>query len=133
MLDEQASLRCAELMLEENERIDDLQLVGLRILQKTTGFRFGMDAVLLSDFARVEERDRVADFGTGTDDAGGAEVSGRGDDSGVMYPDGGGELGVILTQLGAEGQNQFLDAFQCLPGIRESGKIFPGKGMGQIE
>ena len=53
-------------MLEENERIDDLQLVGLRILQKTTGFRFGMDAVLLSDFARVEERDRVADFGTGT-------------------------------------------------------------------
>ena len=66
MLDEQASLRCAELMLEENERIDDLQLVGLRILQKTTGFRFGMDAVLLSDFARVEERDRVADFGTGT-------------------------------------------------------------------
>ena len=53
-------------MLEENERIDDLQLVGLRILQKTTGFRFGMDAVLLSDFARVEERERVADFGTGT-------------------------------------------------------------------
>ncbi|MGN1368407.1 MAG: tRNA1(Val) (adenine(37)-N6)-methyltransferase, partial [Aristaeellaceae bacterium] len=39
---------------------------GLRIIQKNNGFRFGMDAVLLADFARVEERDRVADFGTGT-------------------------------------------------------------------
>ena len=48
------------------ERIDDLQLQGLRIIQKDSGFRFGMDAVLLADFARVEERDRVADFGTGT-------------------------------------------------------------------
>ncbi len=66
MLDEQAALLCSELMLEENERIDDLQLAGLRILQKRNGFRFGMDAVLLADFARVEERDRAADFGTGT-------------------------------------------------------------------
>ena len=53
-------------MIGENERIDDLQLAGLRILQKTNGFRFGMDAVLLADFARVEARDRAADFGTGT-------------------------------------------------------------------
>lgn len=50
----------------EGERVDDLQLAGLRILQKDRGFRFGMDAVLLSDFARVEPRDRAADFGTGT-------------------------------------------------------------------
>ena len=49
-----------------DERVDDLQLAGLRILQKQSGFRFGMDAVLLADFARVEERDRAADFGTGT-------------------------------------------------------------------
>ena len=53
-------------MLLEGERIDDLQLQGLRIIQKEKGFRFGMDAVLLADFARVEERDRAADFGTGT-------------------------------------------------------------------
>lgn len=46
--------------------MDDLQLAGLRIIQKKGGFRFGMDAVLLADFARVEARDRVADFGTGT-------------------------------------------------------------------
>ena len=53
-------------MLHEGERIDDLQLQGLRIIQKERGFRFGMDAVLLADFARVDERDRAADFGTGT-------------------------------------------------------------------
>lgn len=53
-------------MLREGERIDDLQLQGLRIIQKEKGFRFGMDAVLLADFARVEERDKAADFGTGT-------------------------------------------------------------------
>lgn len=49
-----------------DERLDDLQLAGMRILQKKSGFRFGMDAVLLADFARVEPRDRVGDFGTGT-------------------------------------------------------------------
>lgn len=48
------------------ERVDDLQLAGLRILQKESGFRFGMDAVLLADFSRVDPRDRAADFGTGT-------------------------------------------------------------------
>ena len=53
-------------MLYEGERIDDLQLQGLRIIQKEKGFRFGMDAVLLADFARVDERDCIADFGTGT-------------------------------------------------------------------
>lgn len=53
-------------LIREDERLDDLQLAGLRIIQKSSGFRFGMDAVLLADFARVEERDRVADFGTGT-------------------------------------------------------------------
>lgn len=53
-------------LIHPGERLDDLQLAGMRILQKETGFRFGMDAVLLADFARVEERDLVADFGTGT-------------------------------------------------------------------
>lgn len=53
-------------LMQPGERLDDLQLAGMRILQKEAGFRFGMDAVLLADFARVEERDTVADFGTGT-------------------------------------------------------------------
>lgn len=53
-------------MIRPDERVDDLQLQGLRIIQKNSGFRFGMDAVLLADFARVEPRDLAADFGTGT-------------------------------------------------------------------
>lgn len=53
-------------LIHPGERLDDLQLAGLRILQKETGFRFGMDAVLLADFARVEAKSMVVDFGTGT-------------------------------------------------------------------
>ena len=53
-------------MILPGERLDSLQLAGLRILQKERGFRFGMDAVLLADFARIAPRDYVADFGTGT-------------------------------------------------------------------
>ena len=53
-------------MIRDGERIDDLQLQGLRIIQKESGFRFGMDAVLLADFTRLESRERAADFGTGT-------------------------------------------------------------------
>ena len=53
-------------LLQPGERIDDLQLDGLRIIQKEKGFRFGMDAVLLADFARIDPKGRVADFGTGT-------------------------------------------------------------------
>lgn len=60
-----ASARIAFLM-REDERLDDLQLAGMKILQKRSGFRFGMDAVLLADFVRAEAKDQVADFGTGT-------------------------------------------------------------------
>ena len=53
-------------MILPGERLDSLQLARLRILQKERGFRFGMDAVLLADFARIAPGDYVADFGTGT-------------------------------------------------------------------
>ena len=52
--------------LMENERLDDLQRNGLKIIQKTDGFCFGMDAVLLSGFASVKPGERVLDLGTGT-------------------------------------------------------------------
>ena len=52
--------------MNDDERLDDLQFAGLKILQKTAGFRFGMDAVLLSDFVRAEAQATVADCGTGT-------------------------------------------------------------------
>lgn len=53
--------------LKENERIDDLELNNLKIIQNTKGFCFGMDSVLLSDFAKNIKKDsKVIDLGTGT-------------------------------------------------------------------
>lgn len=52
--------------INEKERIDDLQLNGLKIIQNVEGFCFGVDAVLLSDFADVKRNNRVLDIGTGT-------------------------------------------------------------------
>lgn len=80
-------------MLREGERIDDLQLQGLRIIQKEKGFRFGMDAVLLADFARVEERDHAADFGTGT--------------------------GILPLLIAGRGRAKQIDAFEIQPDMAE--------------
>ena len=52
--------------LKENERIDDLQRNGYKIIQNEKKFCFGMDAVLLSGFAAVRQGERVLDIGTGT-------------------------------------------------------------------
>lgn len=53
--------------LLENERIDDLEFENLKIIQNTTGFCFGIDSVLLSDFAKeVKNGSKVMDIGTGT-------------------------------------------------------------------
>ncbi len=55
-----------DMALKENERIDDLQRNGYRIIQNPDKFCFGMDAVLLSGFVRVRAGSRVLDMGTGT-------------------------------------------------------------------
>ncbi len=52
--------------LLENERIDDLQKNGYRIIQNPEKFCFGMDAVLLSGFAKVKAGENALDLGTGT-------------------------------------------------------------------
>ena len=56
----------SEVEIRENERIDDLQCKGLRIIQNKEKFCFGIDAVLLSSFAAVKAGDKVLDMGTGT-------------------------------------------------------------------
>ena len=53
-------------MLKPNERIDDLQRNNYKIIQDPERFCFGMDAVLLSGFARAKEGDHIIDLGTGT-------------------------------------------------------------------
>ena len=54
-----------EVEIKANERVDELGRNGYRIIQNPDRFCFGMDAVLLSDFAKVKEGDRVLDFCTG--------------------------------------------------------------------
>ena len=49
-----------------NERLDDLQIKGYEIIQSPGRFCFGMDAVLLSGFAKVKKGETALDLGTGT-------------------------------------------------------------------
>ena len=55
-----------ESLLRPGERIDDLQFMGLKIIQSPDAFRFGMDSVLLADFSAARKGDRVCDLGSGT-------------------------------------------------------------------
>lgn len=56
-----------KLELKENERIDDLQYKGLKVIQNNKGFCFGIDSVILSDFAKnIKDNSRVVDLGTGS-------------------------------------------------------------------
>lgn len=53
--------------LKENERVDDLEFKGLKIIQNKEGFCFGIDSILLSDFAKnIKRGTKVLDLGTGT-------------------------------------------------------------------
>ena len=52
--------------MKPGERLDDLQIKGYEIIQSPGRFCFGMDAVLLSSFAKVKRGERALDLGTGT-------------------------------------------------------------------
>lgn len=52
--------------LYPEERLDELQRNGYKIIQNEKKFCFGMDAVLLSGFANVREGEQALDLGTGT-------------------------------------------------------------------
>ena len=51
--------------LYEGERLDDLQRDGMYIIQNPKWFCFGMDAVLLSAYAKVKEGEKCLDLGCG--------------------------------------------------------------------
>lgn len=51
--------------LFEGERIDDLQIKDKKIIQNPKFFCFGIDAVLIANFAKVKKNDNVVDIGTG--------------------------------------------------------------------
>ena len=52
-------------LVKSGERLDDLQLNGLELIQDPKKFCFGVDAVFLSDFVRVRPGENVLDLGTG--------------------------------------------------------------------
>ena len=53
--------------LKENERIDDLEFKNLKIIQNKNGFCFGIDSVLLVNFAKeIKKQSKILDLGTGT-------------------------------------------------------------------
>lgn len=56
-----------DIELRENERIDDLEYKDLKIIQNKDGFCFGIDSVLLTDYAKeIKNNSTVMDLGTGT-------------------------------------------------------------------
>lgn len=56
-----------KVLIKENERIDDLELNNLKIIQNKECFCFGIDSVLLSDFAKnIKKNSKVIDLGTGS-------------------------------------------------------------------
>jgi len=55
-----------EVILRENEKIEDLQCRGLKIIQNKKWFCFGMDAVLLTNYCDIKNNSKVVDLGTGT-------------------------------------------------------------------
>ena len=58
-------------IIKPNERLDDLQIPmpngkSLSVIQNPKGFCFGVDAVLLANFAQIRKNFKVVDFGTGS-------------------------------------------------------------------
>ena len=53
-------------LIKSNERLDDLYRKGYKIIQNPEKFCFGIDAILLSDYAKVRKGERAVDLGTGT-------------------------------------------------------------------
>lgn len=53
-------------LVKDDETLEDLQLSGLSLIQKKDGFRFGIDAVLLSDFAKDVKAEKMLDMCTGS-------------------------------------------------------------------
>ena len=88
--------------LKPGERLDDLQIKGYEIIQSPGRFCFGMDAVLLSAFAKVKAGECVLDLGTGT--------------------------GILPILLAAKTKGKHFTGLEIVTGdIKEASQIF-GKG-----
>lgn len=56
----------SEVIIYPDERVDDIGFSGYRLIQNPRWFCYGVDAVLIADFARMKRGCKAADLGTGT-------------------------------------------------------------------
>ena len=54
-----------KIILNNDERLDDLQLDGLKIIQKKDGYGFTSDSVLLANFVKTKHSDKCVEIGAG--------------------------------------------------------------------
>jgi tRNA1Val (adenine37-N6)-methyltransferase len=59
------TLKSSDIPLQADESIDEFMHGRLRLIQPRCGYRFSIDAVLLSQFVTTKAGDRVVDLGTG--------------------------------------------------------------------
>lgn len=59
------SLRSPDVKLLPDESIDEFMDGRLKLIQSKTGYRFSIDAILLSQFVTIKRGDRIVDLGTG--------------------------------------------------------------------
>ncbi len=52
--------------LKKNEKIEDLEAKGLKIIQAKDSYRFSVDSVLLLNFVRLKNFENIIDLGTGS-------------------------------------------------------------------
>ena len=53
-------------MIDKDERLDDLNLDGLKIIQKIDGYGFTSDSVLLANFVKTKKTDVCVEVGVGS-------------------------------------------------------------------
>lgn len=112
------------MLQSDKERIDDLGRNGYRIIQNKSCFCFGMDAVLLSDFAKAYDNEQVLDLGTGN---GIIPILMRARYEHATYT--GLEIQDVSADLAKRSVllNQIEDSVQIVQGdIKEAAKIFGG-------
>lgn len=63
---EEYSMKQKEELILTGERLDELHRNGYKLIQNPDKFCFGMDAVLLSGFAKIKPEENTLDMGTGT-------------------------------------------------------------------
>lgn len=55
-----------KIYISNDERIDDLQFKGMKIIQSEKSFRFGTDSILLAGFTKINKNDKCIDLGAGS-------------------------------------------------------------------